>query len=202
MEVSFNMIGQHDVRISLTFSEEVQRDLLHRGILVFNEDIDANSLDLFQQHFLYVTQKLGLLRVTVLLTTNGGALDCALGLYDLIAGTPEPCQVDVVANGYCYSAGVIVLQAGKRRLITPNTVLMIHECSTVQFGKMTEVEEDVKFIKRLEHRVNEILTKRSKLSLSALSKRIKGKNWWLMPEEALKWQLVDDIVSLSDILRL
>jgi ATP-dependent protease ClpP protease subunit len=67
---------------------------------------------------------------------------------------------------------------------------------------MTEVEEDVRFIKRLERRVNEILTKRSKLSLTALSRRTKGKNWWLMPEEALKWQLVDDIVSLSDILRL
>jgi ATP-dependent Clp protease protease subunit len=169
---------------------------MQRGVVVFNDDIDSNSFDEFQSDLLYVAS-LGLPQIKVILTTNGGALDCAFGMYDLIRHIDQTLALGVhtVAVGYCYSAGVIVLQAGRQRLATPNATLMIHETLTIQFGKMSEVEEDVRFAKELTDRMVKVLTERSKVKPATLRKRIKGRNWWLTADDALKFGFVDAIVD-------
>jgi ATP-dependent protease ClpP protease subunit len=167
---------------------------MQRGIVLFNNDIDSNALEEFQQDLLYVAS-LGLPNIKVVLTTNGGALDCAFGMYDLIRQVDRTVQVDTLAMGYCYSAGMVVLQAGRRRLATPHTTLMIHETLTIQFGKMSEVEEDVRFAKELTDRMFAVLTERSKVKPSTLRKRIKGRNWWLTADSALKYGFIDDVVD-------
>jgi ATP-dependent protease ClpP protease subunit len=72
---------------------------------------------------------------------------------------------------------------------------MIHETLTIQFGKMTEVEEDVRFAKELTDRMVKVLTERSKVKPATLRKRIKGRNWWLTADDALKFGFVDAIVE-------
>jgi ATP-dependent Clp protease protease subunit len=185
-----------DFRVSLGLDEHQRLTLMQRGIVVFNDDIDSNSLDEFQSDLLYVAS-LGLPQIKVVLTTNGGALDCAFGMYDLIRHIDQTLALGVhtVAVGYCYSAGVIVLQAGRQRLATPNATLMIHETLTIQFGKMSEVEEDVRFAKELTDRMVKVLTERSKVKPATLRKRIKGRNWWLTADDALKFGFVDAIVE-------
>jgi len=183
-------------RVSLGLDEHQRLSLMQRGIVVFNDDIDSNSFDEFQSDLLYVAS-LGLPQIKVILTTNGGALDCAFGMYDLIRHIDQTLTLGVhtVAVGYCYSAGVIVLQAGRQRLATPNATLMIHETLTIQFGKMSEVEEDVRFAKELTDKMVKVLTERSKVKPATLRKRIKGRNWWLTADDALKFGFVDAIVD-------
>jgi ATP-dependent protease ClpP protease subunit len=60
---------------------------------------------------------------------------------------------------------------------------------------MTEVEDDVKFAKELMDRMVKVLTERSKVKPAALRKRIKGRNWWLTADTALKFGFVDAIVT-------
>jgi ATP-dependent protease ClpP protease subunit len=72
---------------------------------------------------------------------------------------------------------------------------MIHETLTIQFGKMSEVEEDVRFAKELTDRMVKVLTERSKVTPATLRKRIKGRNWWLTADDALKFGFVDAIVE-------
>jgi len=183
-----------DYRLTLGLTEHQNQTLMQKGIVIFNDDIDSNSFDQFQTNLLYVAS-LNPPSIKVILTTNGGALDCAFGMYDLIRQVDQTLRVDTIAMGYCYSAGVIVLQAGRQRLATPNTSLMIHEAFTLQFGKMTEVEDDVRFAKELMDRMIKVLTERSKVKPAALRKRIKGRNWWLTADTALKFGFVDALVE-------
>jgi ATP-dependent Clp protease protease subunit len=183
-----------DYKLTLGLREHQSQTLMQKGIIVFNNDIDSNSFDQFQTDLLYVAS-LNPPSIKVILTTNGGALDCAFGMYDLIRQVDRTLRVDTIAMGYCYSAGVIVLQAGRQRLATPNTSLMVHEAFTLQFGKMTEVEDDVKFAKELMDRMIKVLTERSKVKPIALRKRIKGRNWWLTADDALKYGFVDALVD-------
>lgn len=85
------------------------------------KDIDtANSLD-------YVKE----IRMT--LTSTGGWLYPAFALYDHIVASKKP--VDIIAEGYCMSAAVMILQAGRKRISRPHTSFMIHPSSYNQDDK-------------------------------------------------------------------
>lgn len=178
-----------------TWLDEKERTLFKRGIILFHDDIDSNTFERLSER-LWLAKAKRIKRVTIVLATVGGALDCALGAYDLIRYlNRNGMTIDVLANGYCYSAGVILLQAGARRLATPNTVLMVHESLSLHFGKLTEIREDVKFVDRLVERVWELLCEKSKLTVQRLKDETKGKNWWLTANEALELGLIDEIVG-------
>lgn len=180
----------------MSWHDEQDKSLFEGGYIVFHEDIDSNSFERLSKRLLLAKVK-GIERVTVVLATIGGSIDCALGAHDLIKAINDEgkISVDVLATGYCYSAGVILLQAGKRRLATPNTILMVHESLSLHFGKLTEVREDVKFVDRLVERVWQLLSERSKLTVERLKEETKGKNWWLTAQEALDLGLIDEIYT-------
>lgn len=62
--------------------------------------------------------------ITVSLFTDGGEADSGFAIYDLIRGCPVP--VDVFGTGEVCSAGVIILQAGRRRVLSPSAHVLIH----------------------------------------------------------------------------
>lgn len=62
--------------------------------------------------------------ILLVLNSGGGDLATAWSIYDLIYN--YPCEVNIVVIGQCCSAATIILQAGYRRFITPNSYLMIH----------------------------------------------------------------------------
>lgn len=65
--------------------------------------------------------------ITLLMNTGGGSFYDALALYDVLRAVKGPTTV--VGLGSVMSAGAILLQAGKRRLIAPNCRFMIHHGS-------------------------------------------------------------------------
>lgn len=62
--------------------------------------------------------------IILTVTTMGGFLYPAFALYDYVRASQKP--VDVIAIGCCMSAGVLILQAGRRRMAYPHTLFMIH----------------------------------------------------------------------------
>lgn len=59
-----------------------------------------------------------------LLSSEGGSAATALAIYDLIKASPK--KSEIVAMGYCYSAGALILQAANTRMATKHTTLLIH----------------------------------------------------------------------------
>ncbi|MBX4205910.1 ATP-dependent Clp protease proteolytic subunit [Candidatus Microgenomates bacterium] len=66
--------------------------------------------------------------IRLYLSTYGGDLLYAFALYDHIQSSPKP--VDIVAEGVCMSAGVMILQAARRRYATEHTLFMVHPSIT------------------------------------------------------------------------
>ena len=63
--------------------------------------------------------------ITIYLTSTGGSVDVGFGIYDAIKGCSSPTHI--VVRGYAYSMAVAILQAGRRRYITPESLLMVHQ---------------------------------------------------------------------------
>jgi ATP-dependent protease ClpP protease subunit len=62
--------------------------------------------------------------IIVRINTNGGRVDAAYAIHDLLATSAVPVITAVYGNAY--SAGSIILQAGGTRCLTPYSAVMIH----------------------------------------------------------------------------
>lgn len=132
--------------------------------------------------------------ITVVINTPGGSVPDGLALFDglrtlINAGTP----INTVGIGMAASMGGILLQAGVHRSMGRNAFLLIHEASFGVGGKMSEVEDRVEFVKRLQGRLLTILADRSTLTEAQIRRRWVKKDWWLSAEEALELGFIDSI---------
>ena len=70
---------------------------------------------------------------------------------------------------------------------------MIHRAAFGAFGKTYEVEDEVEFVKRIEERILDIFTARSKLTKMKIKRNWDRKDWWISADEALEAHLVDEV---------
>lgn len=132
--------------------------------------------------------------ITLLLTSPGGSILHGLALFDfLLTLRHRGHRLKVVAMGFAASMGSILLQAADERVMAPNGFVMLHEAASFAHGKTSAIEEDMNFLKKLEHRLVEILCERSKLTATTLRRRWRKTDVWLDAEECLALGLIDRI---------
>lgn len=133
--------------------------------------------------------------ITLYLNTPGGSVVDGLAMYDMIKSINSKVPVNIIANGACMSMGMIILQAGTKRLATPNTHFMLHELMYSGQGKLSEQQDQYEHAKRLQERLNTILSGRTGMRPNELTKKINRKDYYITAEEALKYKLIDEIVE-------
>jgi ATP-dependent Clp protease protease subunit len=181
------------------FEEQKVKELVERGIIWLCGEINKTSVRRVTTSLIWSMAK-GARPIFVFLSTPGGDVDAALALYDTIKGLVNSgVEIYTVAVGECFSAGTIVLQAGLKRFITPNTYLMIHEISSWNLGKVSEQLDTAHYLKEYQDRVFKILAERSKLGFRAIKRRCLRRNWWLPPEETLKYGFADGLLDYGQI---
>lgn len=166
----------------------------HNRIYTFDGVVNGNTV----QHCI---GKLGMWRrqdpskpIQVVFNSPGGSVFDGLALYDYIVQSRQAgTRVDTVALGMVASMGGILLQAGESRTMSPHSYLMIHEVSSGAFGNTSEMEDEVKFMKRLQDRCLGILADRSTMSKSAISRKWKRTDWWLDADEARELGFCDEV---------
>jgi ATP-dependent protease ClpP protease subunit len=104
-------------------------------------------------------------------------------------------DVCIVASGYCYSAGVIIMQAAKRRAATQHTTILIHYGSLDIEGTLTpkdinELHQQTKMIDSFNHK---ILKTRWKGDSTALHNLL-SKDVLLTAKQAKDYGLIDEVV--------
>lgn len=131
---------------------------------------------------------------SIVFNSPGGSVIHGLALYDFITELKEKGNKFTTINrGMAASMGGILLQAGDERVVGRNSHMLIHEISSIGIGKMSELEDEIKFLKRLQERCLEILADRSNLSKQQIKTRWTRKDWWLDAEETVKYGFADRI---------
>ena len=139
--------------------------------------------------------------ITIRFSSPGGSVISGLALFDYITDIRDSgIYVTTVVLGYAASMACILLQAGDRRVMGANAHILIHEVSSFQVGKLSELEDATKFSKHLNERLLDILATRSKASKAlrpitraTIERRSKRRDWWLASEEAVRFGFADDI---------
>lgn len=136
--------------------------------------------------------------ITIYIDTYGGSVDTALLMYDAMKTCC--CPIVTVGIGKVMSAGTLLLAAGEQdsRFITEHTRVMIHEVSAGTFGSLSEMEQDVDEIKRLQEVYVDILSKDTGVNRKQLLADMKLTKY-MSAAEAIKYGIADKLVPTRKI---
>ena len=130
--------------------------------------------------------------ITLLITSYGGDVYAMLGLVDYIRSLPV--KVNTHCVGTCMSAASVLLACGTgKRTMTKNSTVMVHEGSSVEIGKATDVMRGVDYLKELQKNINKILGEVTKKDVDFWVK-IQRNDTYLTPEQCLKYGIIDEII--------
>lgn len=132
------------------------------------------------------------------ITSWGGDLYAGLWAYDMISNFPIP--IHTVIEGYAVSCGSIMSVAGKKRYITPNSHMLIHQLSSGSWGTYNELDDEHKNLEQNMEQLYTIYTNASnkKLTKKNLKEILKHDIFWDF-NTCLKNGLVDELWDINNI---
>ena len=119
-----------------------------------------------------------------------------MALFDFIQELKDKGhKITTVAHGMAASMAGILMQAGDWRICGKEAYILIHEISSGSWGKASELEDDLKFIKRIQDRVLNIFVDKAsgKVTKAFIRKNWARKDWWLSSADCLKYGIVDEV---------
>jgi ATP-dependent protease ClpP protease subunit len=137
----------------------------------------------------------GCKKLRVRVNSPGGCVFTALSIYDTIQAAREKgVFVQSEVMGLAASAASFVILAADRVIMSPNSQIMIHEPSTVLYGKLSELKEGVELTERVWAKMVDIYTERTG-SNPADFVAAHTSDVYYTAEQALAAKLVDEIGS-------
>tara|TARA_Y100000588_G_scaffold390437_1_gene495912 strand:+ start:8939 stop:9670 length:732 start_codon:yes stop_codon:yes gene_type:complete len=132
--------------------------------------------------------------IEIVFSSPGGSIIDGFELFDFVQELrTKGHKITTGSLGMAASMAGILLQAGDVRWIGHQSWMMIHRAAFGAIGKTYEVEDEVKLVKRIEDRILDIFTSRSKLTRQKLRRNWDRKDWWIDADECVKVGLVDEI---------
>lgn len=132
--------------------------------------------------------------IVIRINSPGGSVLDGFALFDTILRLRRKGHhITTHGIGMIASMATIIMQAGDERVVDANSWFMIHEIGSGTRGKLSDMEDDLKFSKRLNDRLFSILAERSTLSSAAIQRRSKKKDDWLDAEQTVKLGFADRV---------
>lgn len=172
------------VNNTIYFYSEVYRD----KVLRLNKEIDILSTNLLHTAAM---QKSESPSIFLKINSRGGDLLCGFSASDAILSCKSP--VITVVEGLCASAATLISVVGKERWITRNSMMLIHQLSSIMWGTYEEFEDHKKNIDKQMDMIRKLYLTYTKLDDKKLKELLK-RDLLLDAEECLNLGLVDKII--------
>ena len=171
-------------------------------------DIESNIIlvqDEISQGMIFDTiSKVRLLRkinpelksINILLNSPGGDVVETLGLIDYIRTIKKDDDIstNIICRGSAMSAAALLLACGTGlRAASKHSKVMVHQLSTMNFGKLEDVKSNAKFAEQLEDDCNNLMAEVTKKD-KEFWKENQRTDYFLSAEEALELGIIDKIV--------
>jgi ATP-dependent Clp protease protease subunit len=134
--------------------------------------------------------------IKVIITSPGGHVDSGYAIHDMIKFIESP--VVTIGAGWVASIAVpIFFGAPKgKRYSLPGTRFLIHQPSGGAGGQAADIRIEAQEIIKIRKRINEMIARETGQSVEKVTKDSE-RNFWMSAEEAVKYGLVDKIITKS-----
>ena len=133
--------------------------------------------------------------IYIYLDTPGGSVDAGNRLIETIEYLSDSNNISCIAH-HAASMGFAILQSCPYRLGLKSSSLMQHQMSTMLADEKQRLKTYMKYIDSLEDDLITLQADRIKMSNQQF-KDITYHNWWLTGKQALKYNVVDELVVVG-----
>ncbi len=173
---------------------DIYSRLLKDRIIFVGEDINPHTANLIVAQILFLENEDPKKDITMYINSPGGIVYDAFAIYDTMRYVKPDIQT--IGMGVQASAAAFLLSSGTKgkRVLLPNSTVMIHQPSAGTRGKVTDMEIDLKEGMRLKKRLNEIMAENTGQEIKKIEFDME-RDYWLDANEAKKYGLVDKIIT-------
>ena len=132
--------------------------------------------------------------ITVWINSPGGDCVAAAQIYNMLMDYPG--NVTVKIDGIAASAASVIAMAGTRVLVSPVSMMMIHNPATVAFGDTAEMEKAICMLSEVKESIINAYEIKTGLSRAKLSHLMDAETW-MDAHSAVELGFADDILKRS-----
>lgn len=130
--------------------------------------------------------------ICIYINTPGGDLDATFSIISSIKASRTPVYTYVI--GTAYSGGFFIAISGHKRFGFSHSSYMFHEGSAMDMGDAHKFLQRAEFYKVQLKRIKRIVIENTKIT-SQKYKEVKTNDWFMDSEEALRYGVIDEIVT-------
>ncbi len=163
-------------------------DVETKSVATLNEELHKVSITLRQNAIAY---NVAPAPICLHINSFGGAIFDGFSAMDSVLN----CGVDVhtVVDGVAASAATFLSVCGKKRFMTKNSYMLIHQLSSGFWGKYEDFEDNKQNLDLFMQHIKDIYLKYTKIPKSELKEMLK-RDLFFNSEKCLKLGLVDEII--------
>lgn len=129
------------------------------------------------------------------INSDGGDLLTGFAIADQLSAFDTP--IYSVVEGVCASAATLIAMACTRRYILPRSFMLIHQLSTVAWGKYHEIKDEVVLLDMAMKQLKDFYSSHSKLSGEEVELML-AHDTWLNADQCLTNGIVDHVLTKDE----
>ena len=168
--------------------------LLKERIIFLGDEVNDQTANIVVAQLLHLAYEDPKADISLYINSPGGSVYDGMAIYD----TMNFIAPDVATYGIGLQAsmGAFLLSSGAKgkRYVLPHSKVMIHQPSSGTRGKVTDMEIDLRESLGVKEMLAKILAKNTGQKLAKVKSDME-RDYWMSPEEAKVYGLVDEVLT-------
>ena len=173
---------------------DIYSRLLKERIIFLGDEVNDQTANIVVAQLLHLAYEDPKADISLYINSPGGSVYDGMAIYD----TMNFIAPDVATYGIGVQAsmGAVLLSSGAKgkRFALPHAKVMIHQPSSGTRGKVTDMEIDLRESLGVKEMLAKILAKNTGQKLAKVKTDME-RDYWMSPEEAKSYGLVDEVLS-------
>lgn len=173
---------------------DIYSRLLKDRIIFLGSQVDEATANTVVAQLLFLQSEDAKKDIYLYINSPGGSVYDAMAIYDTMQYVSNDIQT--VGIGIQASAAAFLLSSGTKgkRILLPNSTVMIHQPSSGTRGKVTDQEIDLRESLRIKKLLEGIMAKNTGQKVERIHEDME-RDRWMTAEEAKKYGIVDQVIS-------
>ena len=175
-------------------SYDIYSRLLEDRIIFLSGEINTEVANSVIAQLLFLEAKNSEKEISLYINSPGGEVDAGLAIFDTMNFIKS--KVSVICVGLAASMAAVLLSSGEKgkRYALPHSRIMIHQPLGGFSGQASDIKIHAEQILKIKDVINKILSENTGKSVEEIE-RDTNRDYYLTAEEALKYGLIDEILS-------
>jgi len=131
--------------------------------------------------------------IRIWIRSDGGDMHSGLSAMDCISSIKR-CKVRTIADGVCSSAATFLLLGGRRRHMTKNSYILIHQLNMDgTWGKFEDFKDQMKNLEQFMNRFKQIYSDETLIPKDRLNKFL-NRDIYMDSARCIEWGVIDSII--------